>query len=49
MALDDAEADAFAAVVLGAVVFGAELGPLLPQAAAPTPSTQASRIADSAR
>jgi hypothetical protein len=54
MALDDAEADAFAAVVLGAVVFGADvldaaLVPLLPQAAAPTPSAQARRITDSAR
>jgi hypothetical protein len=48
MALDDAEADAFAAVVLGAVVFGAALVPLLPQAATPAPSAQARRIPDSA-
>jgi hypothetical protein len=49
MALDDAEADAFAAVVPGAVVFGAELVLLLPQAPTPTPSAQASRSPDSAR
>jgi hypothetical protein len=49
MALDDAEADTFAAAVLDAVAFGAELVLLLPQAATPTPSAQASRIADSAR
>jgi hypothetical protein len=48
MALDDAEADAFAAVVLGAAVFGAALVPLLPQAATPTPSAQPRRITDSA-